>query len=94
MPIVTIRLMEGRPPEHIEAMIAGVSHAIADAIDAPLDTVRVMVTEMQPHQYGVGGRLIGAVKADRAVAATRSADDQPATDRTGTTVVPDAPPTT
>lgn len=74
MPIVSINLMEGRPPEKIEAMITGVSQAIVDAIDAPAETVRVMVNEMQQHQYGVGGRPIRVVKAQRAA---ETAEDDP-----------------
>lgn len=69
MPIVTIQLLRGRPPEKIQDMIRGVSLAIAEAIDAPIGTVRVMVNEMEEHQYGVGGRPITEVKAERARAA-------------------------
>ncbi|WP_228500178.1 tautomerase family protein [Nocardioides agariphilus] len=67
MPIVTISLMRGRDPEKIQDMIRGVSRAIADALDdAPIETVRVMVHEMEDHQYGVGGVAIAEVKAERA----------------------------
>lgn len=67
MPIVTISLMKGRDPEKIQDMIRGVSRAIADALpDAPIETVRVMVHEMDDHQYGVGGVPIAEVKAERA----------------------------
>lgn len=69
MPIVTIGLMEGRDPERIQAMMHDVAHAIADAIDAPIETVRILVNEMQPHQFSVGGRSIAEVKAERAAAA-------------------------
>ena len=72
MPIVTIQLMKGRDPARIQDMIRAVSHAIADTIDAPIATVRVMVNEMEDHQFGVGGRPIAEVKADRA--GLRSAD--------------------
>ncbi|MEE8600632.1 2-hydroxymuconate tautomerase [Euzebya tangerina] len=75
MPIVHINLMQGRPPERIQAMITAVSHAIADSIDAPLETVRVLVNEMEDHQYGVGGKPIAQVKAERAAAARQHAAD-------------------
>lgn len=65
MPLVYINLMKGRPPEKIEAMIKGVSEAIADAIETDINTVRVMVYEMEDHQYGVGGKPIRVVKAER-----------------------------
>jgi 4-oxalocrotonate tautomerase len=69
MPIVHIHLMQGRPPERIEAMIAEVSQAIAGSIGAPIDSVRVLVHEMTDHQYGVGGRPIREILAARAAQA-------------------------
>lgn len=75
MPIVTIQLMEGRDPEKIEAMGSAVAQAIADAIDAPIGTVRVMVTEMQQHQYSVGGEPIRLVKERRAAEAEAEASE-------------------
>jgi len=69
MPLVTINLMEGRPPEKIERMITGVSDAIADALDAPIDSVRIVVNEMREHQYGVGGKPWRVVQAERVRAA-------------------------
>lgn len=66
MPIVTVDMMEGRPPEKVEAMIRAVSHAVATSLDAPIETVRVIVHEMQPHQYGVGGKPWPEVVAERA----------------------------
>ncbi len=73
MPIVTITLMKGRPAERIQEMTRAVSHAIAETVDAPLETVRVIVHELDDHQYAVGGRPIAEVKAERA---RRAADDQ------------------
>lgn len=72
MPIVHIHLMEGRPPERVEAMIAEVSHAIAGSIDVPIDTVRVLVHEMTDHQFGIGGRPIREVQAARAARSTEA----------------------
>lgn len=56
MPLVHIDMMKGRPPEAIGSMITAVSEAIAETLDAPIGTVRVIVNEMEPHQYGVGGK--------------------------------------
>ncbi len=76
MPIVTITLMKGRPPEKIQDMTRAVSHAIADAIDAPIETVRVMVTEMEEHQYAIGGRPVAEVKAERAARSAEQVADE------------------
>ena len=73
MPIVHVDLMAGRPPEKIAAMIRGISEAIATSLDAPIESVRVIVNEMQEHQYGVGGKPWRVVREERARAATRDA---------------------
>jgi 4-oxalocrotonate tautomerase len=69
MPLVYINIMEGRPTEKIEKMISSVSEAIADSLDADINSVRIMVNEMAEHQYGVGGKPWSVVKAERAAAA-------------------------
>lgn len=73
MPIVTIQLMEGRDPDRIEAMGSAVAAAIAETIDAPIGTVRVMVNEMRQHQYSVGGEPIRVVMERRAPGADGAA---------------------
>jgi 4-oxalocrotonate tautomerase len=65
MPLVHIDLLEGRPPERIERMIAEVSEAIATSLDTSIDAVRVIVNEMKPHQYGVGGKAWPVVLEER-----------------------------
>lgn len=55
MPLVHIDLMQGRSPEQVADMIREVSHAIASALDSPIESIRVVVNEMATHQYGVGG---------------------------------------
>lgn len=69
MPLVHIDMMRGRPPEKIERMIAAVSEAIADSLEAPISTVRVVVNEMEPHQYGIGGKPYPVVVEERRRAA-------------------------
>jgi len=65
VPLVYINLMEGRSPEKIEKMIVAVSEAIATSLESPIDSVRIMVNEMAPHQYGVAGKPWRVVKAER-----------------------------
>jgi 4-oxalocrotonate tautomerase len=65
MPIVQVSLMEGRPSEKIEKMVIAVSEAVSTSLEAPIETVRVIVYEMQPHQYGVGGKPWRVVQEDR-----------------------------
>ncbi len=70
MPIITVNLLEGRPAEMIEKMIADVSEAAATSLGAPLDTVRVMVNEMPDYGFGIGGRPASVVMAERRAAAS------------------------
>jgi 4-oxalocrotonate tautomerase len=65
MPLVHIDMMEGRSPEKIEKMIGAVSEAIASSLEAPIGTVRIVVNEMKPHQYGVGGKAWPVVVEER-----------------------------
>ncbi|MDH3500653.1 MAG: tautomerase family protein [Acidimicrobiia bacterium] len=68
MPLVNINMMQGRPQEKLEEMASAVAIAIADTLDAPIGTVRIMINEMQPHQYSIGGKSMSTVLAERAAA--------------------------
>ncbi|GGB87222.1 hypothetical protein GCM10011352_11430 [Marinobacterium zhoushanense] len=55
MPIAVVHIMEGRSEEKKERLIAEVSEAIARSLDAPLESVRVLITEMPKEHFGIGG---------------------------------------
>ena len=65
MPLVHIDVMEGRSQDKIERMITAVSEAIATSLESPIDNVRVVVNEMKPHEYGVGGKPWARVVEER-----------------------------
>jgi 4-oxalocrotonate tautomerase len=69
MPLVHIDMMKGRPVEKIERMVVAVSEAIAASLETDITSVRVVVNEMEPHQYAVGGRPWRVVLEDRRRAA-------------------------
>jgi 4-oxalocrotonate tautomerase len=56
MPIARIQIMEGRSLEQIEALIDEVTLAIHRTVNAPLETVRVMVEEVPKTHWGIGGK--------------------------------------
>jgi 4-oxalocrotonate tautomerase len=58
MPIIQISMVEGRSDEQIRALIRGVTQAAVDAIGAPIDTVKVIVTEVKPTHWGSGEQTI------------------------------------
>lgn len=65
MPLVHVDLMEGRSEERIAELIRAVSDAVASSLDAPIASVRVVVNELEPHQYGVGGKPWPEVAEER-----------------------------
>ncbi len=56
MPIVSINIIEGRSDEQKERMIDAVSDALASSLDAPKESVRVMINEMPKQHFGIGGQ--------------------------------------
>ena len=56
MPIAQIHLLEGRSDEQKEALIEEVTSAIMKTLDAPQQSVRVILTEMPKQHYGIGGQ--------------------------------------
>jgi 4-oxalocrotonate tautomerase len=56
VPIAHVYILEGRDDEKKERLIAEVSEAIHRAIDAPLESVRVIITEMPAAHFGIAGQ--------------------------------------
>lgn len=55
MPFVRIDLLEGRPPELLERLIERVSATVSETLDTPIDRVRVVISEVPAHLWGIGG---------------------------------------
>jgi 4-oxalocrotonate tautomerase len=55
MPVAQLHIMEGRTDEQKERLIEEVSAAIARSLDAPVESVRVIITEMPKQHFGIGG---------------------------------------
>jgi 4-oxalocrotonate tautomerase len=55
MPLVTIQLLEGRNEEKIKEVIKNVTYVISETLDAPKESVRVLVSELPKTHWGVGG---------------------------------------
>lgn len=55
MPIAQLHILEGRTDEQKEALISEVTQAIMKALDAPQQSVRVIITEMPKQHFGIGG---------------------------------------
>jgi len=62
MPIVQVSMVEGRPAVLKERLIAELTETVARVLDAPRDSVRVILTDVPAAHWGAGG----ASKAARA----------------------------
>ncbi|BFM05097.1 MULTISPECIES: 2-hydroxymuconate tautomerase [Gammaproteobacteria] len=56
MPIAQLYIIDGRTDEQKETLIQEVSEAMARSLDAPMDRIRVMITEMPKQHFGIGGQ--------------------------------------
>ncbi len=55
MPIMMIHIMEGRTQEQKEKFIAALTDAAESALQAPRESVRVLLQEMPKEHFGIGG---------------------------------------
>jgi 4-oxalocrotonate tautomerase len=55
MPIIDVTIIEGRTPEKKEALIRELTDAAVRAINAPFQSVRVIIREVPPEHFGVAG---------------------------------------
>ncbi|ADC50575.1 MULTISPECIES: 4-oxalocrotonate tautomerase [Alkalihalophilus] len=55
MPIINVNMMEGRPKEKVEQVIADVTETVANTLEVPKETVRVLVTEIPKSHWGIAG---------------------------------------
>jgi len=55
MPLAQISILEGRSEEKITRMAEAVTEAISEALSAPRDRIRVVVTEVPAERWFVAG---------------------------------------
>lgn len=61
MPIVQIHIIEGRTDEQKERLIEKMTQAIVEALEAPEQSVRVIITEMPKQHFGIAGKSAKAL---------------------------------
>jgi len=57
MPLIEIHLLEGRSAEQKKKLLASVTEAVVESIDAPLQSIRVWIHEMTEDDYMVAGHM-------------------------------------
>lgn len=55
MPLIQVSMIEGRSPEAKARLIRDLTEACAAAIDTPLDSIRIILTDVPGEHWGVGG---------------------------------------
>ncbi|MGG7620316.1 4-oxalocrotonate tautomerase [Bacillus coreaensis] len=55
MPIIQVQMMEGRPKDKIAEVIHNITNTVAETLDAPKESIRVLVTEIPKTHWGVAG---------------------------------------
>jgi 4-oxalocrotonate tautomerase len=63
MPFVEVNLATGRTPAQLRTLIERVTYAVAEAVDAPPETVRVLVREVPPELWAAGNETIAERRA-------------------------------
>lgn len=56
MPFAQVFLIEGRSEEQKRAVIEKVSAALSEAVGAPMQNVRVWITEVPKTNWGIAGQ--------------------------------------
>jgi 4-oxalocrotonate tautomerase len=65
VPLVEITLVEGRSPQQLRALISKVTQACVESVDAPLESVRVVLREVPPTHFAAGDETIAERQARR-----------------------------
>lgn len=65
MPNIEMFVVEGYSDQQKEALVGALTQATVEAIGAPIDSVRVWLTEVPARQFGIGGKTFAAIAAGR-----------------------------
>lgn len=55
MPLVEITMKEGRPNDKKAALIKNVTDTVEQTLDAPRQSIRVILREVPGHHWGIAG---------------------------------------
>lgn len=55
MPIVTIKMIEGRTDEQKRNLVEQVTTAVSETVNAPKENVSIIIEEMKKEHYATGG---------------------------------------
>lgn len=55
MPIVTVKMLEGRTDEQKKALVEKVTAAVVETVNAQPEAVSIVIEEMSKNHYATGG---------------------------------------
>ncbi|RIJ69676.1 2-hydroxymuconate tautomerase [Rummeliibacillus sp. POC4] len=55
MPVVTIKMIEGRTDEQKHNLVEKVTDAISETVNAPKENITIIIEEMKKEHYAIGG---------------------------------------
>ncbi|GAA3587699.1 tautomerase family protein [Amycolatopsis ultiminotia] len=63
MPFIDVTITEGRSPEQLRALIKELTEAAHRAVDAPVESIRVVLRECPPTHWAAGDVTIAERRA-------------------------------
>jgi 4-oxalocrotonate tautomerase len=58
MPFIQVSILEGRSKEKISEVIQNITQTVSETLDAPVENIRVLVTEIPKTHWGKAGKPI------------------------------------
>jgi 4-oxalocrotonate tautomerase len=62
MPLINVHMASGRTSEQKRALMAALTQAAVEALDAPIGSVRVWIDEFDPDEFMSGGETLAERK--------------------------------
>lgn len=58
MPFIQIQILEGRTSEKKERLIREMTDVVAEVLESPVQSVRVLIQEVKPEHWGIAGESV------------------------------------
>jgi 4-oxalocrotonate tautomerase len=63
MPFIQVNMGAGRTPEQKRAMLDGIVEAVHQSLDAPYDSIRAWIVELDPDETMIGNESLAEKRA-------------------------------
>jgi len=67
-PLIRIELMRGRPPEVLSRIMTELSDLVAELLEIPVSRTRLLIREIEPDLWAIGGVPASVARADEVAA--------------------------